>query len=75
VTDLVLRRVREARAGAKGSDDYDVIGADGLVIGRIFRATTAPAGTPWIWMLACGERDDHGHEPTREVAVQAFAKS
>jgi hypothetical protein len=56
VTNLVLRPVREARAGAEGSDDYDVIGADGLVIGRIFRATTAPPGTPWIWIrTGCGK--------------------
>jgi DNA invertase Pin-like site-specific DNA recombinase len=37
--------------------------------------TPAPAGTPWMWTLACGERQDHGHEPTREAATAAFAKS
>jgi hypothetical protein len=45
VSDLLLRQVSAGRAGAEGADDYDVIGADGLVIGRIFKATTAPAGT------------------------------
>jgi hypothetical protein len=75
MNDLLLRNVSESRAGAERRDDYDVIGADGLVIGRIFRATTAPAGTPWIWTLACGEREEHGHEPTRETAMQAFARS
>ena len=63
----------------RGADDYDVIGADGLVIGRIFKATTAPAGTPWLWTLAYGQHEDrtptHGHEPTREAAMQAFARS
>ena len=77
--DLLLRRVSASRAGAEGADDYDVISADGLVIGRIFKATTAPAGTPWLWTLAYGQHEDrtptHGHEPTREAAMQAFARS
>ena len=45
---LLLRKAQAVRAGAKGDDDYDVIGTDGIVIGRIFKATTSPAGTPWI---------------------------
>jgi hypothetical protein len=53
MTDLLLRRVSEPRPGAEGQDDYDVIGdvsgGHGLVIGRIFRASTAPAATPWMW--------------------------
>jgi hypothetical protein len=77
VSDLLLRQVSAGRAGAEGADDYDVIGADGLVIGRIFKATTAPAGTPWLWTLAYGQHEDrtptHGHEPTREAAMRAFA--
>jgi len=74
MTDLLLRQV-EARAGAERPDDYDVIGPDGLVIGRIFKTTTAPAETPWIWTLTRGEHEDHGHERTREAAMAAFAKS
>lgn len=78
MSDLLLRRISPSRAGAE-DDDYDVIGADGLVIGRIFRATTAPAGTSWLWTLAYGQHEDrtptHGYEPTREVAMQAFARS
>src|SRR5262249_46281155 len=73
MTDLLLRRI-EARAGAERSDDYDVIGPDGLVIGRIFKATTAPAETPWMWTLTREEREDHGHESTREAPMQAFAE-
>jgi hypothetical protein len=74
--DLLLQRVSESRAGAEEQDDYDVIGADGFVIGRIFRATTAPTPeTPWMWTLAYGEREDHGHEATRDAAMQAFARS
>jgi hypothetical protein len=79
VSDLLLRRASESRAGAEANDDYDVISADGFVIGRIFRATTAPAGTPWMWTLACGQHEDrtptHGHKATREAAMQAFARS
>ena len=77
--DFLLRRVSASRAGAQGTDDYDVIGSDGMVIGRIFRATTSPVGTPWIWNLAYGHHEDHtsthGYEATREAAMQAFARS
>jgi hypothetical protein len=79
VSDLLLRQASPSRAGAEGADDYDVIGPDGLVIGRIFKTTSAPAGTPWLWTLAYGQHEDrtptHGHESTREAAMQAFARS
>jgi len=32
MTDLLLRWLSESRARAEGQDDYDLIGADGLVI-------------------------------------------
>jgi hypothetical protein len=78
VTDLLLRKAQAGRAGAQGDDDYDVIGADGMVIGRIFKATTSPAvGTPWMWTLAYGDDKDqtptHGCEATRQAAMQAFS--
>ena len=61
------------------SDDYDVIGTDGIVIGRLFKATTSPVGTRWMWTLAYGDHEDgtptHGYEATRHAAMQAFAKS
>ena len=83
MSDLLLQRVSGPRPGAEGRDDYDVIGdvsgGHGLVIGRIFKVTTAPAGTPWMWTLAYGQHEDrtptHGYEPTREQAMAAFAKS
>ena len=79
VTGLLLRKAQAVRAGAQGDDDYEVIGTDGIVIGRIFKATTSPAGTPWMWTLAYGDHEDrtptHGYEATREAAMQAFAKS
>jgi hypothetical protein len=38
-----------------------------------------PAGNPWMWTLAYGQHEDrtptHGYEPTREAAMQAFARS
>jgi hypothetical protein len=59
------------------SDDYDVIGTDGIVIGRLFKATTSPVGTRWT--LAYGDHEGgtptHGYEATRHAAMQAFAKS
>jgi hypothetical protein len=78
VSDLLLQRVSPSRAGAE-DDDYDVIGPDGFVIGRIFKATSVGLGTRWMWTLAYGQHEDrtltHGYEPTREAAMQAFAKS
>jgi hypothetical protein len=79
MTDLLLRQAHASRAGAQGDNDYDVIGADGLVIGRIFKATTSPAGRPWMWTLAYGDHEDraltHGYDATRQAAMQAFARS
>lgn len=39
--DLLLRQAEASRAGAQGDHDYDVIGHDGMVIGRIFKAAIA----------------------------------
>ena len=79
MTDLLLRRAPESRPAAQGEDDYDVIGPDGLIVGRIFKAITSPAGTPWLWALTYGYHEDrtpsHGYEPTREAAMKAFARS
>jgi hypothetical protein len=78
MTDLLLRRVSENRAGADGQDDYDVIGTDGLIVGRIFKAVRFPNGMPWQWSLAYGQHEDrsptHGYEPTRDQAMQACAR-
>jgi hypothetical protein len=79
MTALLLRKAQAVRAGAQGDEDYDAIGPDGSVIGRIFKATTLPTGTPWMWMLTYGHHEDrtptHGYEATREAAMQAFARS
>ena len=80
MTDLLLRKAQAVRAGAQCEEDYDAVGPDGLVIGRIFKATTSPGvGTPWMWILTYRHHEDrtptHGYEATREAAMQAFAKS
>jgi hypothetical protein len=83
MTDILLRKAPAGRAGAQGDNDYDVIGTDGMVIGRIFETTTSPAGTPWMWTIAYGNHEanhedrtpTHGYEATREAAMQAFGRS
>ena len=79
MTDLLLKKAPTVRAGAQGHEDYDVVAADGTVIGRIFEATTSPIGTPWMWILTYRDHEDrtpmHGYEATRQAAMQAFAKS
>jgi hypothetical protein len=56
-------------------DDYDVL-VDGVVIGRIFKAAESPVGTAWRWTMLFDYRwPTHGYEPTREAAMEAFAKS
>jgi len=53
--------------------------ADGVVVGRIFKANAAAVGEPWLWTLVFGHDDarspTHGYEATREAAMAAFAKS
>ena len=76
MTDLLLRQVAESGAGAEGQDNFDVIGPDGLVIGRIFKADVAPVGMPWMWTMLFDYRwPTHGYAASREAAIAAFAKS
>ena len=53
--------------------------ADGAVVGGIFKANTAPVGSPWMWTLVFGHHENrtpaHGYEAAREAAMAAFAKS
>ena len=77
-TAVILKRASTSRtSGEWNEDDYDVL-ADGAVVGRIMKAAAAPVG-PWMWTLAFGHHEDrtptHGYEPTREIAMAAFAKS
>jgi hypothetical protein len=79
VTTLTLKSARSSRpSGEWSDDDYDAI-CDGAVVGRIFKAAASPIGSPWMWTLIFDYHKDrtptHGHEPTREAAMAAFAKS
>jgi hypothetical protein len=64
-------------SGEWNDDDFDVL-ADGVVIGRIFKANAAPVGAPWMWTLAFGHHEGrtptHGYAATREAAMTAFAR-
>src|SRR5262245_51534123 len=76
---LVLKRAAASRLpGHWYDDDYDVL-AGGKIVGRIYKASAAPVGSPWMWTLAFGHHEDrtpiYGYEPTREAAMAAFAKS
>jgi hypothetical protein len=76
---LILKRASASRpSGQWSEDDFDVL-ADGVVVGRIFKANAAPVGEPWMWTLAFGHHEDrtptHGYAETREAAMTAFAKS
>src|SRR5512132_2495191 len=74
---LILKRASASRpSGEWNDDDFDVL-ADGVVVGRIFKAHAAPVGQPWMWTLAFGHHEDHtpthGYAATREEALKVFA--
>ncbi len=76
---FILKHASASRPSGKwNDDDYDVL-ADGVVVGRIFKANAAPVGSPWMWTLAFGVHEDrtptHGYAETHEAAMAAFAKS
>jgi hypothetical protein len=70
--DLRLRRASGRRPSAQWPDDYDVIGAEGEVVGRIYKFIAAPAVTPWAWTVSDG---NSGYGATREAVLRAFAKA
>jgi hypothetical protein len=78
VAQLILKRASASRSSGQWSDDdYDVL-ENGKIVGRIFRSPAAPTSRQWMWASGHGghvERAAHGHEPTREAAMAAFAKS
>ena len=76
---LILNSANASRSSGEWSDDdYDVL-ADSAVVGRIMKAAAAPVGQPLLWTLAFGQHEDrtptHGYAPTREAAMDAFARS
>jgi hypothetical protein len=62
----------------QNQEDYSVL-ENGVIVGRIFTVPNAPPGRPWMWAsghsAATVKRAAHGYEPTREAAMEAFAKS
>jgi len=70
-------RVGKPLSGQWNDDDFDVL-ANGEVVGRIFKVNAAPVGSPWMWTLAYGHREDrtptHGYAETREAAMTAFTR-
>jgi hypothetical protein len=55
---LILKRPSGSRrSGEWNDDDFDVL-ANGVVVGRIFKANAAPVGVPWMWTLAFGHHED-----------------
>jgi hypothetical protein len=80
MTSLILKRAELSRPSGEGNDDdYDVLVADGVVVGRIFKANASPVGASWMWTLASGHYEDrtptHGYAESREAAMAAFAES
>jgi hypothetical protein len=74
---LILKRAFASRSSGEWSviDGYDVL-ADGVVVGRIFKADAAPVGTPWMWTMLFDYRwPTHGYAASRETAMAAFTKS
>jgi hypothetical protein len=76
---LVLKRASASRqSGEWNEDDFDVL-ANGIVVGGLFKSLAAPAGMPWLWVLAFGHYESRhptrDYAATREAAMAAFAKS
>ena len=73
---LALKRAAASRlSGEWNNDDFDVL-ADGVIVGRIFKADAAPAGMPWMRTMLFNYRwPTHGYATSREAAMAAFAKS
>ena len=73
MTDLMLKPASET------GDHYEVT-ADGEIVGHVMLSgAPAQGSTPWTWTIAIPDHGDRspteGHEPTREAAMQAFARS
>jgi hypothetical protein len=76
---LLLKRASTNRpSGQWNDDDFDVL-ANGVVVGRIFKANASPVGASWMWTLAFGHHEDRTptreYAATREAAMAAFVKS
>jgi len=66
---LILKRASVSRSSGQWSDDdYDVI-ADGVMVGRIFKAAASPVGTPWMWRKRAARRRTEGARYTSSNAA------
>jgi hypothetical protein len=79
MTELILKSAHAFRpSGEWRDDDYDVL-ANGKLVGRIFNSDASPVGRPWMWTLILDHdkaiSPTQGFEPTRDAAMEAFAKS
>jgi hypothetical protein len=65
------------RTDRRDEECYDVM-SNGEVVGHLRLSDVAPAAAPWVWAIAFDHRDgrksNRGYAPTREAAMQAFAK-
>jgi hypothetical protein len=70
---LILKRASASRSSGQWSDDNFHVLANGVVVGRIFKANATPVGSPWMWTLASGTTtiacQRHGYAATREAAM------
>jgi hypothetical protein len=73
MTALILKRASISRpAGEWNDDDFDVL-ANGVVVGRIFKANAAPVGSPWMWTLAFGHHlKESSAEATTEPRIRLW---
>jgi hypothetical protein len=66
---LILKRASASRY------DFDVL-ADGVVVGRIFKANAAPVGAPSMWPLdAAPLIRIHGQHPTGALRPGSVVRS
>ena len=74
VSNLLMQRVPGTPT------EFEVVTEDQQTIGRIALVSATPSGMPWMWVIdpsvrAGGGQQSHGFEPTREAAMQAFARA
>jgi hypothetical protein len=80
MTGVIVKRASASGSArpARNADDFDGL-AEGVAVGRIFKANAAPGGMPWIWTLAFGRHEDrtptHGYAESRGPTMTPFAKS
>jgi hypothetical protein len=75
MTDLLLQPAADSK-GRLTDFDFDVIADGEPPVGRIILDTS---GLVWFWIMDAGLMHDRdptdGRQPTREAAMQAFARS